>query len=46
LVLAMYVLQIVIVGALVGSFWVSVLYLASLVSGAYWAAFEKHPQRR
>jgi 1-acyl-sn-glycerol-3-phosphate acyltransferase len=46
LVLAMYVLQIVVVGTLVGSFWVSVLYLASLVSGAYWAAFEKHPQRR
>lgn len=46
LVLAMYVLQIVIVGALVGSFWVSILYLASLISGAYWAAFEKHPQHR
>jgi hypothetical protein len=46
LVLAMYALQIVVVGALVGSFWVCILYLASLVSGAYWAAFEKHPQRR
>lgn len=45
LVLVTYVLQIALVGALVGSFWVCALYLASLLGGAYWAAFEKHPQR-
>jgi general stress protein CsbA len=46
LVLLTYILQIAIVGELVGSFWVCALYLVSLLSGAYWAAFEKHPQRR
>jgi 1-acyl-sn-glycerol-3-phosphate acyltransferase len=45
LVLLTYILQIAIVGVLVGSFWVCALYLVSLLSGAYWAAFEKHPQR-
>lgn len=45
LVLLTYALQLVVVGALVRSFWVSAFYLASLLSGAYWAAFEKHPQR-
>ena len=45
LVLLTYVAQLAVVGALVHSFWISSLYLASLVSGAYWAAFEKHPQR-
>jgi hypothetical protein len=43
LVLLTYVLQIVVVGALAHSLWVSTLYLASLLAGAYWAAFEKHP---
>jgi len=45
LVLLTYVFQIAVVGVLAHSFWISSLYLASLVSGAYWAAFEKHPQR-
>ena len=44
LVLLTYVLQIALVGALVRSFWICSLYLASLLIGAYWAAFEKHPQ--
>jgi 1-acyl-sn-glycerol-3-phosphate acyltransferase len=44
LVLLTYVLQIAVVGTLVRSFWISSLYLASLLVGAYWAAFEKHPQ--
>ncbi len=44
LVLLTYVVQIAVVGALVHSFWICSLYLASLLTGAYWAAFEKHPQ--
>ena len=43
LVLITYALQIAVIGALAHSVWVSVLYLASLLIGAYWAAFEKHP---
>ena len=45
LVLLAYVLQVAVVGVLLRSFWISLLYLASLLGGAYWAAFEKHPQR-
>jgi hypothetical protein len=30
----------------VRSFWISCLYLAGLVIGAYWAAFEEHPRHR
>ena len=44
LVLITYALQIAVIGVLARSVWVSVLYLASLLIGAYWAAFEKHPQ--
>ena len=44
LVLLTYALQIAVVGALARSVWISILYLASLLIGAYWAAFEKHPQ--
>jgi len=44
LVLLTYLLQIAVVGTLVRSFWICSLYLASLLVGAYWAAFEKHPQ--
>jgi len=44
LVLITYVLQIAVVGVVARSFWITVLYLASLFIGAYWAAFEKHPQ--
>jgi len=45
LVLLAYILQVAVVGLLAHSFWISSVYLASLVIGAYWAAFEKHPQR-
>jgi 1-acyl-sn-glycerol-3-phosphate acyltransferase len=44
LVLVAYALQIALVGALARSFWICSLYLASLLIGAYCAAFEKHPQ--
>jgi 1-acyl-sn-glycerol-3-phosphate acyltransferase len=44
LVLLTYAMQVAIVGVLAHSFLLSSAYLASLVSGAYWAAFEKHPQ--
>ena len=44
LVLLAYLLQITVVGVLVRSFWITSLYVASLLTGAYWAAFEKHPQ--
>jgi len=45
LVLLTYAIHLTIVGALVRSFWISGLYLASLVSGVYWAAFEQDPRR-
>jgi 1-acyl-sn-glycerol-3-phosphate acyltransferase len=45
LVLLTYIIHLAIVGALLHSFWISALYLAGLVSGAYWAAFEQHPRR-
>lgn len=44
-VLLTYVIQLTIIGTLVGSFWLSTFYLASLLGGAYWAAFERHPRR-
>ena len=45
LVLLTYAIHLAIVGMLVHSFWISGLYLAGLLSGAYWAAFEQHPRR-
>lgn len=45
LVLLTYVIHIAIVGVLTHSVWIAFLYLAGLVSGAYWAAFEDHPHR-
>jgi len=45
LVLLTYIIQIAVVGVLLRSFWISSLYLASLLTGAYWAAFAKHPRR-
>ena len=45
LVLLTYIIHLAIVGTLVHSFWISALYLAGLVTGAYWAAFEQHPRR-
>jgi 1-acyl-sn-glycerol-3-phosphate acyltransferase len=44
-VLLTYAIHLTILGVLVHSFWISLLYLAGLLSGAYWAAFEQHPRR-
>ena len=44
-VLLTYAVHLAIVGTLVHSFVISVLYLAALLTGAYWAAFEKHQRR-
>jgi len=43
-VLITYAIQITLVGVFAHSFWISGLYLAGLVIGAYWAAFENHPR--
>jgi hypothetical protein len=45
LVLLTYVIHLTIVGVLVHSFLLDCLYLAGLLSGAYWAAFQRHPRR-
>ena len=45
-VLLTYAIHLTVVGALIHSFWISTLYLATLLTGAYWAAFERHPRRR
>jgi 1-acyl-sn-glycerol-3-phosphate acyltransferase len=45
LVLLTYVIHLIILGALVHSFLLDCLYLAGLLSGAYWAAFQRHPRR-
>jgi 1-acyl-sn-glycerol-3-phosphate acyltransferase len=45
LVLLTYVVHLTIVGMVVRSFLFDCLYLAGLVSGAYWAAFQQHPRR-
>jgi 1-acyl-sn-glycerol-3-phosphate acyltransferase len=44
-VLLTYAIHLAIVGLLMHSFVVGVLYLALLITGAYWAAFEQHPRR-
>jgi 1-acyl-sn-glycerol-3-phosphate acyltransferase len=44
-VLLTYAIHLTILGVFVHSFWISLLYLAGLLSGAYWAAFEQHPRR-
>lgn len=44
-VLLAYLIQLTILGTFVRSFWLSALYLVSLLSGAYWAAFERHARR-
>jgi 1-acyl-sn-glycerol-3-phosphate acyltransferase len=44
-VLLTYAVQLTILGVLVHSFWIGSLYLAGLLIGAYWAAFEQHPRR-
>jgi 1-acyl-sn-glycerol-3-phosphate acyltransferase len=43
-VLLTYAIHLAILGVLIHSFWISSLYLAGLLSGAYWAAFEQHPR--
>ena len=45
LVLLTYVIHLTIVGMIVHSFLFDCLYLAGLLSGAYWAAFQRHPRR-
>lgn len=45
LVLLTYVIHLTIVGMIVHSFLFDCLYLAGLLSGAYWAAFQQHPRR-
>jgi 1-acyl-sn-glycerol-3-phosphate acyltransferase len=44
-VLLTYAIHLAIIGMLAHSFWIGCLYLAGLMSGAYWAAFEQHPRR-
>ncbi|MEA2764996.1 MAG: glycerol-3-phosphate O-acyltransferase / dihydroxyacetone phosphate acyltransferase [Gemmatimonadaceae bacterium] len=45
LVLITYVIHLTIVGMVVHSLLFDCLYLAGLLSGAYWAAFQQHPRR-
>jgi len=45
LVLLTYAIHLTIVGIVVHSFLFDCLYLAGLLSGAYWAAFQPHPRR-
>jgi 1-acyl-sn-glycerol-3-phosphate acyltransferase len=45
LVLLTYAIHLAIVGMIVHSLWFDCLYLAGLLSGAYWAAFQQHPRR-
>ena len=45
LVLLTYVIHLTIVGMIVHSFLFDCLYLAGLLSGAYWAAFQQHRRR-
>jgi 1-acyl-sn-glycerol-3-phosphate acyltransferase len=45
LVLVTYAIHLAIVGAIAHSVWVGGGYLAGLLIGAYWAAFEPHPRR-
>jgi 1-acyl-sn-glycerol-3-phosphate acyltransferase len=45
LVLLTYVVHLTIVGMVVHSFLFACLYLAGLLTGAYWAAFQQHPRR-
>ena len=44
-VLLTYTIHLTILGMLIHSFWIGCLYLAALLIGAYWAAFEQHPRR-
>jgi hypothetical protein len=44
-VLLSYAIHLAVVGLVAHSFVIAVLYLAMLITGAYWAAFEQHPRR-
>jgi hypothetical protein len=44
-VLMTYAIHLTLIGLIAHSFLIGCLYLASLVSGAYWAAFQQHPRR-
>lgn len=44
LVLASYAIHIAVVGLLTRSILFCALYLAALIAGAYWTAFERHPR--
>jgi 1-acyl-sn-glycerol-3-phosphate acyltransferase len=44
LVVVSYVIHIAVVGLLTRSVLLSLLYLATLITGAYWTAFEAHPR--
>jgi 1-acyl-sn-glycerol-3-phosphate acyltransferase len=45
LVLITYVIHLTIIGMVVHSYLFDFLYLAGLLTGAYWAAFQQHPRR-
>jgi 1-acyl-sn-glycerol-3-phosphate acyltransferase len=45
LVILTYAIHVAIVGVLLHSFLAAVLYLASLICGAYWAAFRQHERQ-
>jgi 1-acyl-sn-glycerol-3-phosphate acyltransferase len=45
LVLLTYAVHLTIVGVVTHSVWIDGFYLAGLLSGAYWAAFQRHPRR-
>jgi 1-acyl-sn-glycerol-3-phosphate acyltransferase len=45
LVLLTYIIHLTVVGALTHSIWIGFIYLVGLLTGAYWAAFERHPRR-
>ncbi len=45
LVLLTYIVHLTVLGMVVHSLLLDCLYLAGLLSGAYWAAFQQHPRR-
>jgi len=45
LVLVTYAIHLTLIGTLVHSFWIALLYLVTLLAGAHWAAFEPHLKR-
>ena len=45
MVLTTYAIHFAVVDTLTHSFWIAVIYLATLLIGAYWAAFEPHLKR-